>query len=286
MDRDRMGGLNENIRFADPLQNGEPRTGGTQTWPVRTFWFGVNRSSQQYQQDFAADITQLASYISKAEARNFYGRGHGGDSAALENTTFFNLNPRVIKWRPHRYRFAFLDGCVTGTSQALLGLFGIDPDEFTSGTLLKNLSSSVGGPMQLSSYPSSGRNKRRPALFLGYQTLTIVGIYYDPINKSPDPASGCEAHSYDALANWHDVLAGFWQIDSYDFITAAKQASEQTMGSSAQSPFPNRNFQDDYERSAVPTATRPIYFTPDDCLLVFGYGKLKLRDFNSGNSSW
>ena len=93
--------------------------------------------------------------------------------------------------------------------------------------------------------------------------------------------------SYDALCNWHEATVAYWQISNYDFVTAAKQASMDTMGPDPTPPNPRRDFQDDYDKALVDSGTGgSLHFTPDDCLKIFGYGRLKLRDYNNADSTW
>jgi hypothetical protein len=198
--------------------------------------------------------------------------------------TFITINPNLLQAKAHRYRFAFLDGCETALNQNLLYAFGADSDEFGSGTKLRDLNQFGGGPLQLALYPSTGPNKRRPGLFAGYRTLSLVAIWYNQITHERDPVTGCELHTYDALCNWHSALVGYWNVSNYDFVRAAKQASLDTMCSSPIWPFP----QPDPDHTLVPVPEFPgkIPFTPDDCLVVFGYGGLKLRDYNAEGDTW
>jgi hypothetical protein len=46
----------------------------------------------------------------------------------------------------HRYRFVFLDGCESGKSPLLAGLFGFDPNEVNQGTGITCYHGTTGSP--------------------------------------------------------------------------------------------------------------------------------------------
>jgi glycosyltransferase involved in cell wall biosynthesis len=107
---------------------------------------------------------------------------------------------------------------------------------------------------------------------------------YNPTTHAPG-YTGCELHSYDAMCHWHKATVAYWQISNCDFVTAAKQASADTMCPDPTPPMPRRDFQDDYNKALVDSGTGgTINFTPDNCLMIFGYGNLKLKDYNDWNS--
>jgi hypothetical protein len=194
---------------------------------------------------------------------------------------FFGCKPSDLR-TGHRYRFAYLDGCQTARVDALIENFGAEQDEIRNGKTLKDLYSTMSGPMTIESYPPSGNKKRRPGLFLGYRTDTIVAIANQ--TRQLDPTTGCLYYSYDALCNWHQALLGYWQNQvNYDFISAAKRASETTMCANPNSPFPRPDYNqqvDDFE------ARLPISFLPDECLRVFGFGNLRFNQYNATDSTW
>ena len=259
-----------------PNPFGNANSGGKQTWPVRSFGWGG------YRPDYINDITTFLNFIKAPAARNFYGRGHGPNSRQ-KTGTFFGRPPEILQTN-QRYRFAFLDGCQTATTTNLLTCFGMQGDEAASGKKLRDLPKWSGGPLQMNAYPSSGKSKRRPGCFAGWRTDSIVAIWYNATTHQADPGTGCEAHTYDALCNWHFATVAYWQVSNYDFVTAAKDASEDTMCASPIWPFPRPDF--DHSKVEDLSTGNLIPFTPDDCLMIFGYGGLKLRDYNAQNSTW
>jgi hypothetical protein len=113
----------------------------------------------------------------------------------------------------------------------------------------------------------------------------MVSIWYDPAQHKPGP-TGVAAHTYDALCNWHVATIGYWRISNYSFASAAVMASMVTMCPNPMWPFPDRDFQNDYDQSLVNDGQNgQIHFTPDDCLMIFGYGGLKIRDYNAGQTA-
>jgi hypothetical protein len=48
-------------------------------------------------------------------------------------------------------------------------------------------------------------------------------------------------------------------------------------------PFPRR---DDNQKVEDRESGTRIPFRPDDCLMIYGYGGLKRRDFNAWDSNW
>jgi hypothetical protein len=71
------------------------------------------------------------------------------------------------------------------------------------------------------------------------------------------------------------------------YITAARQASEDTLCPDPIPGFPHRDDQDDYDRSMVQGPDGVwVHFMPEDCLMLFGYGRLKIAEYNSAGDTW
>lgn len=147
----------------------------------------------------------LQGWLRDRTSVSFYGRGHGVENINSKipgADNFMSLSAPELD-TGHRYRFAFLDGCVTASAK-LLPCFGIYFHEMANPAPIRDIIYS-GGPLYLSDY-STGFT---PGAFLGYDTYVPFLVFYDPVNHSA--INGHVLHSYDALCNFHASLVGTWQ---------------------------------------------------------------------------
>jgi hypothetical protein len=95
----------ETLLAAPPIRNGhtvsggptwvpndKPGFAGEQTWPVRSAY----KLKVEGKDAYKGDIKLLKSYLKQADARNFYGRGHG-PSQREKTTMFFHWHPTEAK---------------------------------------------------------------------------------------------------------------------------------------------------------------------------------------------
>ena len=270
-----------------------------QTWPLR--FANMNPNDPQAgarKKARNADLGLLKSYLTESASRNFYGRGHGDTRGSGTGPWSFLLLSQldspgagIKKFSTgQRYRFAFFDGCETARHPDLFeafgaaGVDGIGKSELDSGGPRRLSDLNVGGtPVPLTSYPK-GDKGTRPGLFVGYRTLTIAAIWYDGQNFSNNPLTQCPAETYPALCNWHATTVANWQVGD-DFVSAAKKAYNSTFGS----PGSNAPRPDNTEKTLVPdpdnNGTR-FNFNPNACLKIYGYGGLRIRDYNTPDADW
>jgi hypothetical protein len=178
------------------------------TWPLRTFEYASALSKPagaKARRD--QDVQILQGYLRDRTSVSFYGRGHGVENVNSKSKTsaadnFMSMSAVELD-TGHRYRFAFLDGCITA-SPILLKCFGIYPDELAHPAPIKDILES-GGPRHLTDYPSG----QTPGAFLGYDVYIPFLVFYDPVNHSA--IDGHVLHSYDTLCNFHQTLVSTWQ---------------------------------------------------------------------------
>lgn len=230
-----------------------------QTWPVRM------QDGKAYHR--MADVSRLVSYLGNPAVRNFFGFAHGtlGTFLNMEASTFAGY----IK---HRYRFAFLDGCVTGLG-GLLSAFGADRTELA---LPAYPPQDVQPPPALQTTLDYYTGNKRPGAFLGWKVFSKSRYPVTPAVQDPVTLNQCNWRTYEAMCNWHAQLLFYWTVQGETLLRAIDHANEDAMGVLSDPP----NW---LETAYFFSSTgAPIYleFTPATCLRVYGYGALRFNEYN------
>jgi hypothetical protein len=213
----------------------------SQTWPIRT----TQGDTKQW-----SDTRKLLSYLTHKSARNFYGDGHGS------NLGFMTIITRDLKKITHRYRFVFLDGCLTSDDD-MLSAFGADSFELAH------------DPLPIGYYI----HNKRPAAFLSWKTTVPQCLNL----ASPLP-NGMEYQLYAALCHWHEVLTFYWTMMNYSLEEAVAQANLLAMRPASSPPVQNLTAQDP-NGNTVP-------FSTVDCLECHGYAGLGFFEYNSQGDTY
>ena len=209
------------------------------------------------------DEKTLLRYLARNDAANFYGLGHGCPPGTTYDGEPFGGSFLALMYKDlnrklkHRYRFAFLDGCLTDSDE-LLRAFGADSTEIGAEQ-----------PLPIGYYI----HNKRPAAFLCWSTTVPARVPLDP--PLPD---GTSWQQYAALCNWHQEIVFYWTLEGYTLEDAVAQANWLAM-SPGSSPQPRPVSVKDKANHAVP-------FSTVDNLRCHGYSELRFNEFNHRTDTW
>jgi hypothetical protein len=235
-----------------------------QTWPVRM----GDGNILHYRNDRLA----LMQFLSNPDVRNFYGYSHGSPMA------FFGWYGEAYKRRVHhRYRYVFLDGCMTTTGigdvYRALGATDVEtifpvypPDEVTSNTNLIT---------DMNYYNNVA--KVRPGVFMGWKVESFSKHYVDP--AATDAITGQSSHwaVYEAMCNWHGQFLFYWALGNDGVVQAVEDANFWAMSDYSDPPV-------DYSLTTQTVDPNghltEILFDPATCLRIFGLADMHFTWFN------
>jgi hypothetical protein len=218
---------------------------------------------------FPRDRDSVLGTLARPDVVNFFGAGHG-----LGERFLGMQKGSYALWIKHRYRFAFLDGCQTGTDE-LLKLWGADRRELEQPDFVTE-----------SFYKDPTKyNKLRPGAFLGFLSDTQItypmgGKLYD------DPYTGhrsCYWRQFETYCNWHNQLVDTWANNGKTLAASIDYANlnaDKVLGSYptwSPDPPPGWTF-----KVNMPGGAEKVYFNPATCLRRVGMGDLKFRAYNLG----
>jgi hypothetical protein len=249
-----------------------------QTWPLRTqgpFHLG--------------DAHRLKVFLSCTnDSENFYGYGHGTTDRFLGI-----IGSDFAEYiQTKRFRFAFLAGCKTSSSEHLVRAFGATKDEADKGMTFVEIKaassdpSSPTGPFRPSDYESPdeqhpNRLGIRPGLFLGYKYSFWAGHNYYP-NEVQDYWTGkwCYYDKYAAYAHWESLLVYYWRDLNYPFLNAFAYATDDAA-------VPGYSWPPwDILSPVAKVDNVDVLFFPDTCVLIYGCGEMHFNDYNYFEDQW
>lgn len=244
------------------LANETDKKGQGQTFPKRIV-----------QQSYTKDKELLGRFLQVKSALNFFGNGHGLPTSFMDFTAsdFKSLNLK-------RYRFVFLDGCLTATDSEVLRAFGAQSFEFRrpgeANLLVENYSDF-----------SVNRNRVRPGAFLGWISEVPAAF------RLPQPQDGCLYQHFTSRGNWHDQLLFKWR-DSGWTIKQAVDAANLTAHLSFDAAENGKAWTTmpvsaPDENGTIPASEFPNRrFTPGDFIRIYGATDLRFNQFNTSAEQW
>ncbi|HTI70004.1 MAG TPA: hypothetical protein VMF06_08560 [Candidatus Limnocylindria bacterium] len=241
-----------------------PTGKGGQTYPKRDPLLDSEKA--------ALDEKLLLSYLGLDDSRNYYGRGHGF------STRFANIQCEPFKdgIDSKRFRFVFIDGCNTFSSD-FLGAFGMQSFEF-------------GSDIALSTYNAKGG---RPGAYLTWSSQ--VPLCYFLLTPETDPTTGasCIIKAHSSIANWHNNVLANWIVNQFSLshsIDLANDTFKIPMLAGEVIRDRAKNVLSDISKIQVLTdhsdgTSSMDGFDPHLQMKLSGYGQLHFNEYNHG-SDW
>ncbi|HTI73314.1 MAG TPA: hypothetical protein VMF06_25290 [Candidatus Limnocylindria bacterium] len=239
---------------------------GPQTYPIRNMP-GKNTGHA------GEDQRLLLSYLADSTTRNFYGSGHGLPDE------FINIYKSIYeaKLGRKRFRFAFLDGCLT-YSRDLLNCFGMENGEFSQEITDLNYYKFIN--------PSTGASERRirPGAFVSWST-SIPQCYFLPTEQT-DPTTHlvCNWKHYTAAANIRIQLLEVWSVQGKSLKEAVSFANGVAYLSFEPNESPIHNSNGKTIQTGGGLALE--LYNPTVHLKICGFAPLKYDQFNHPADTW